>query len=438
MVRVGHANGMSSPLGTSSRPWTWVPSLYLVQGIPYAVVTAVSVVFFKNMGLSNAEVALYTSWLNLPWVIKPLWSPLVELLGTRRHWVLIMQLVLGGGMAALALTLPLGLFPMVTLVLLWLLAFASATHDIAADGFYMLGLAEDQQAFFSGIRSLFFRLAMLLGQGGVVMLAGVLELWLDTVVLAWMLTFGALGLLLLTVGVYHLFRLPRPAADIRVPWRGWRIVGRESLATYRTFFTKPAILSFLGFLLFYRFAEAQLIRLASPFLLDPVEVGGLAMTTVEVGFVYGTVGVGALILGGVTGGFMIARYGLGKMLWPMVCAINLPNALYLILALLQPQQMAVVLLCVALEQLGYGFGFSAYMLVMIYIARGVTRTAHYALCTGFMALGMMIPGMWSGSLQESLGYPLFFGWIMLCTVPGFLVVAWVKIDPDFGTRQDVK
>ena len=611
----------------------WVPSLYLAEGIPYVVVMTVSVIFYKRMGISNTDIALFTSWLYLPWVIKPLWSPLVDLLKTRRLWIVTMQLLIGAGLAGVALAIPLPGYFQYTLAFLWLLAFSSATHDIAADGFYMLGLNENQQAFFTGIRSTFYRLAMITGQGLLVMLAGSIESrsglppvtmtveaqragpsvealqtnlpgepaltgdlrlvarpagtegtalvvglptraaaeiatliasarawnleqgflpeekkrsdtmnraggpswwtrqistplgaflqrhfgesraaaasdgkagnlgviyfhltgppgrevtmtfsWLrgdksitlvegarlvfndqnwnrlavalvqldpklreptsavfqarsGNLTLAWTITFAVLAVLFVGLCAWHAWALPRTAADRPGSVRDVGEFWRKFFHAFGSFFRKPRLLALLGFLLFYRFAEAQLVKLVTPFLLDAREEGGLGLTTGEVGFVYGTVGIIALTCGGLLGGWVASRQGLKFWLWPMVFFIHVPDAAFIYLSQALPDSLAVITVCVAVEQFGYGFGFTAYMLYMLYIARGEHQTAHFALCTGFMALGMMIPGMFSGWLQDLIGYRHFFIWVVLATLPGFLVVRFIPLDAGFGRKQ---
>jgi PAT family beta-lactamase induction signal transducer AmpG len=416
-------------------PWVWIPTLYFGQGIPYVVVMTMSVIFYKRLGVSNTEIALYTSWLYLPWVIKPLWSPVVELLGTKRQWIVVMQLLVGAALGCVALTLPGPAFFKATLALFWLMAFASATHDIAADGFYMLALSKHDQAWFVGVRSTFYRLAMIAGQGLLIMLAGALETRTGDVRLAWTLTFCALGGLFVLFFVYHGFMLPRPAADTAPTPGARRHPLAEFVGTFAAFFRKPLVLRSLAFLLLYRFAEAQLVKIASLFLLESREKGGLGLSTAEVGFVYGTVGVVALTLGGLLGGFCAARHGLKFWLPWMVAAINVPNLVYVYLAYAVPDSFVIVNACVAIEQFGYGFGFAAYMIYMLYVAQGEHQTAHYALCTGFMALGMMIPGMFTGWLQETIGYQNFFVWVMIATIPGFIVTAVIRPDPEFGKKQ---
>jgi len=415
-------------------PWAWIPSLYVAEGLPYVVAMTVSVIMYKRFGVSNTDIALYTSWLYLPWVIKPLWSPVVDLLGTRRRWIWATQLLVGAALAGVALAVPAPHMFRWTLALFWLMAFDSATHDIAADGFYMLATTEKEQAFFVGVRSMFYRVATIAGQGLLVMLAGTIQSRTGDLRLAWSVAMGGLAGVFLGFGLWHRFILPRAPADR--PGEARRIPEfiQAFLGTFGSFFRKPRIGVLMLFLLLYRFGEAQLVKMVSPFLLDARATGGLGLTTTQVGFVYGTVGIVALTLGGILGGWAASRHGLKAWLWPMVLAIHLPDAMFIYLAYAQPASLPVILLCVAVEQFGYGFGFTAYLLYMIYIARGEHQTAHYAICTGFMALGMMLPGMWSGWLQEWIGYRHFFVWVILATVPSFLVVLWIPLDREFGRK----
>lgn len=416
-------------------PWAWIPSLYFAEGIPYVVVMTVAVAMFKRLDVGNTEIALYTSWLYLPYAIKPLWSPVVQRLGTRRRWIVLMQLLVGAGMAGTAFAIPTEHFVRWTLAALALVAVSSATHDVAADGFYLLGLSSHQQAWFVGIRNTAYRLAMIAGQGLLVVFAGVLETATGSVPLAWSATFFLAAGMFLLFALYHAVVLPKPAHDMPAADQtsGNWLAGFA--LPFAAFFQKPRIVALLAFLLLYRFPEAQLVKLTTPFLLDSRGVGGLALSTKEFGFVYGTVGVAMLTLGGILGGFLAARHGLKFWLWPMALAIHLPNAAFLFLAYAQPESRWLIGLAVAVEQFGYGFGFTAYMLYCIYIARGEHQTVHYALCTGFMALGMMIPGMWSGWLQEQIGYPHFFLWIMIAMVPSLLTVLFIPLDAEFGKKD---
>ena len=603
-------------------PWAWIPSLYLAEGLPYVAVNIISVIMYKRMGISNADIALYTSLLYLPWVIKPIWSPLVDLLKTKRWWIVITQLVLALGFASIALTIPASLFFKITLAFFWLLAFGSATHDIAADGFYMLGLSTNQQAKYVGIRSTFYRIATITGQGLLVILAGFLESssgrepvtlnieaspgysktvlevphvaaapesrddlyfflehdslkistqtvdkdslhilldsvrasnlsngfvqpeeqkvekkgwwatkvseplgsWirdnfgeergsvaavtgsvavvpvrisgspepgekvvLNTVLkkgdksialiqgghlvfnesnwdrpaymvfqadaklttytsvsyeglsgnipMSWAVTFFVLAGLFFVFSFWHRFILPRPESD--APREDLKPIDvlREFGQTFATFFRKPQVGVALFFMLTFRFAEAQLLKLINPFLLDPIDKGGLGLTTGEVGLVYGTIGIIGLTLGGIIGGVVAAAGGLKKWLWPMTLSMLLTAATFLYLSFTQTDNLLIINICVFAEQFGYGFGFTAYMLYMIYFAEGKYKTAHYAICTGFMALGMMLPGLFAGWLQEQLGYNHFFLWVMICSIVPLIAVSLLKIDPTFGKKS---
>ena len=414
---------------TSSRsPWAWVPTLYVAEGLPYALALSVSVVLYKNLGGTNTAIAFWTSLLGWPWVIKPLWSPVVDLLKTRRLWIWAMQLFIGAVLAGVMLALPLPHFFQLTLALFGLLAFASATHDIAADGFYMLALPEHQQASFSGVRNAFYRVANIAAQGGLLIFAGEMQKRTGSYTTAWMQTFALVAGIVLTLGIYHRLVLPRPANDVA----GGAISTAKFKETFATFFRKPEIGVLLAFLLLYRFGEAQLLTVAKLFLLDPRNQGGLALTDGQFGWIYGTFGVGALLFGGLLGGLVVARQGLKFWLWPMVLAIHLPDAVFIWLACAQPENVFVIGAGVVIEQFGYGFGFTAFMLYMIYIARGKHQTAHYAICTGFMALGMNLPNAWSGWLQQHLGYQHFFGWVLLATIPSFIVALRIPLEAGFG------
>jgi PAT family beta-lactamase induction signal transducer AmpG len=429
---------MNSKKNEARNPWSWIPSLYLAEGLPYVVVMTVSVIMYKRLEISNTEIALYTSWLYLPWVIKPFWSPVVDLLKTKRFWIVVMQFFVGAGLAGVALTLPTAKFFQYTLAFFWLMAFSSATHDIAADGFYMLGLKEHEQAFFVGIRATFYRIAFIAGQGLLVILAGQIEETTGDIPYAWMITFFILAGLFVIFFIYHLFVLPYPKNDFKRSEVQIKKFFNEFIRTFASFFKKKEILLILLFVLFYRFAEAQLVKMASPFLLDGKDAGGLALTTSQVGLVYGTVGVIALSLGGILGGIAAAKKGLKFWIWWMLIAINLPNVVYVYLAYTQTSNFLLVNICVAVEQFGYGFGFTAFMLYLIYISEGEFKTAHYAIATGFMALGMMLPGMISGWIQEQLGYQNFFIWICISTIPAFIITKFVKIDPLFGKKVSQK
>jgi PAT family beta-lactamase induction signal transducer AmpG len=420
---------------TSRNPWTWVPSLYIAEGIPYTMAMTVSVVLYKRLGISNTDIALYTSWLYLPWVIKPLWSPLVDLCRTKRFWILLTQLLIGASLASVALTIPASRFFQYTLAFFWLMAFSSATHDIAADGFYMLGLREHDQAAFVGVRTTFYRISMIATQGGLVILAGFLEEKGYDISMAWAIALFVAACVFWVLFLYHSFVLPYPASDTSARRTSSTSFTKEFFHTFHLFFKKKGILVILAFLLFYRFAETQIVKIIAPFLLDPRSSGGLGLTTSEVGITYGTVGVVSLMLGGLLGGYAIYRKGLKFWIWIMVCAVHLPDLVYVYLSQALPHNLYLINLCVAVEQFGYGFGFTAYTMFMIMISEGEFKTVHYAIATGIMALGMMLPAMFSGWLQEQIGYTNFFIWVMVATIPGFIVTGLIKIDPEFGKKK---
>ena len=418
---------------SNAAAWKWVPTLYFAEGFPYVLIVTISVIMYKQLGLSNADAALYTGWLYLPWVIKPLWSPFVDLVRTKRWWVLTTQFILGAGLAGIAFIIPTSHFLQWTLAIFWLLAFSSATHDISIDGFYMLGLDDSRQAFFAGIRNTAYRIATIAGQGGLLMLVGFIEKRTGSSVRAWSIAFIIAGVLMLLLAFYHSFAMPHAEASnsstltVRSLLRGF-------IDTFISYFRKPYILRALLFILFFRLAEAQLTKICPLFLLDSPEAGGLGLTTDQVGFAQGTIGVIGLLAGGILGGAAISRGGLGKWLWPMVMAISIPDIVYVILSFLPTQNLWIISSCIFIEQLGYGFGFTGYTLYMIYFSRGGQKTSHYAISTGIMALGMMLPGMFSGSLQQAMGYRSFFIWIMICCAVTFAVSALIRFDHNFGKK----
>lgn len=398
------------------------------------LVVTVSAIMFKQLGISNADVALYTSWLYLPWVIKPFWSPFVDLVKTKRWWLLLTQLILGAGLAGVALTLNTTNFFKWSLAIMWLLAFSSATHDISIDGFYMLGLDEGEQSLFVGIRNTAYRIAMIAGQGGLLIMVGQFERLFGSTVRAWSLGFLVAGGLMILLWLYHSYILPHPVADCTIGVSGKNIL-KEFGMTFVSYFKKPHIVPALLFILLFRFPEAQLGKIAPLFLVDDAAAGGLALTTGQVGFAQGTLGVIGLLLGGILGGITLSRFGLKKCIWYMVAAISVPDLVYVYLSWFPTQNMALVSTCIFIEQMGYGFGFTAYTLFLMYFARGEHQTSHYAISTGIMALGMMLPGMISGMLQEHMGYRTFFIWVIACCAVTCVVSAIIRYEPDFGKKQ---
>ena len=439
---------MKSVVTKSALPWWWIPTLYFAEGIPYFIVNNISVIMFAKMGVPNETMSLYTSLLYLPWVIKPFWSPFVDIIKTKRWWIILMQIVMSISFIALVLSLPhpsqqmiaskntpVSMFT-VMIILFYVTAIASATHDIAADGYYMLALKEEQQTFFVGIRSTFYRLSSIFGKGVLVMIAGLLELRTGNIPLAWSSVMAIAAIIFSVITIYHLFVLPAPDADYCRNTKGGADIAKEFADAFVGFFKKKGIIVALAFMLLYRFSEALMLKLVDPFFLDPVENGGLGISTAKVGFINGTVGIIAMLSGGIAGGIAASKWGLKKVLWPMALSLILPCFVYVYMSVAQPSNLWLINACVAFEQLGYGFGFQAYMLYLIYFSAGEFKTSHYAICTGFMALGMMIPGIFAGYIWKWLGgYIGFFWFVMLCCLVTVVVTMLVKIDPEYGKKN---
>ena len=416
-------------------PWAWVPSLYFAEGLPYVAVMTISIILYKQLGLSNAEITFYTSWLYLPWVIKPLWSPFIDLIKTKRWWIVSMELLMGAAFGGVAFTIPTSFWLQGSLFFFWILAFSSATHDIAADGFYMLGLNQHHQAWFVGIRSTFYRLATIFGQGILVMIAGNLQvLWRNGISYSWSLMFYGVTGLFIALFLWHNHILPHPKEDEAKTGVNVRTIWKEFMHTIYSFFCKEQVVVAILFLLFYRMPEGLLAKVSALFLIDKGQNGGLGLSPQEYGLVQGTVGVIGLTLGGILGGLCAGKDGLKRWLWPMVCAITQPDIVYVYMRYALPTNLFIINACVFIEQFGYGFGFTAYMLYQIYYSQGKFKTSHFALCTAFMALSMMLPGLVAGALQEWVGYRMFFIIVMGCCAITFIVASLLKIDPQFGKK----
>ncbi len=417
-------------------PWAWVPTLYFAEGVPYVAVMTISLIMYKRLGLSNTDITLYTSWLYLPWVIKPLWSPFVDMLRSKRWWIVSMQILIAAALGGVAFTIPGPWWLQGSLCFFWLMAFSSATHDIAADGFYMLGLDQHEQAYFVGIRSTFYRIATIFSSGLLVGLAGALQVMTRNIRYSWSLVFYLMAGLFIGLWLYHHWALPKPKEDGEKEKKTARDIINEFWKTLVTFFQKPQVWAGICFMLFYRMPEGLLAKVSALFLVDATHNGGLGLSDGEYGLVQGTVGVIGLTLGGILGGFAAARDGLKRWLWPMVLAITLPDLVYVYLSYVMPSDLLVINVCVFVEQFGYGFGFSAYMLYLIYYSQGEHKTSHYALCTAFMALSMMIPGLFAGALQEAVGYQTFFLIVIGACSLTYIVTAFLKIDPEFGKKKE--
>ena len=430
-------------------PWWWVPTLYFAEGVPYFLVNNISVMMFTKMGVPNGQMAFFTTLLYFPWFLKGIWSPIVDVVKTKRWWIITMQALMTAMMIVLTLTLPKpdaaaiagGQVPMsmfwFTLVLFIIGAFASATHDIAADGFYMLAHDPSSQAAFIGIRSTFYRIAMVFGQGVLVFIAGRIEKSSGNIPFSWQITIGVAAVVFLLITLYHTFILPKPAADKpRIESGSSKDTFRELGNSFKTFFTKPGVWLAIVFMLLYRLPEGFLIKMCQPFLVASLDKGGLGLGTDMVGIVYGTIGVIALLAGGIVGGIFASRVGLRKALWPMAACMTLPCLTFVYLSIVQPANLVAISIAVAIEQFGYGFGFTAYMLYMMFFSEGEFKTSHYAICTAFMALSMMLPGFVAGYIQEAIGYVNFFWMVMLCCIATITVtiLARRKVDAAYGKK----
>ncbi len=410
---------------SKTRNALWIPSLYFAEGLPYVAVNVLSVIFYQIMGLDNAQIAFYTSSFYLPWLIKPLWSPIVEMFKSSRFWITFCQFFCGIMFALIAYTIPVDGAIKLSLVFFWLAAFASATHDIAADGFYIKALDTETQAFWVGIRNTFYRISMLFCQGALVYFAGQITEAHGNAQFAWQIVFVILGGMLALFALYHLFVLPKNVENSK------EIKETNFFRPFITFFKKPDIWFIMAFLLLYRLSEAQLSKISPLFLLDSLEHGGLALSQSDLGLINGTFGLIALIVGGILGGIFISKMGLAKSLIIMILALNLPDLFYVFMAMAQPENFGAVASMVSVEQFGYGFGFTAYTVYMMQVAKGENSSSHYAVCTAFMAAGMMLPGMWSGFLQQTVGYTTFFIVVTVCAVPSLLLALYMLKNKKF-------
>ncbi len=415
---------------TKNAPWYWIPTLNFASGFPYVIIISVSVLMYKNLGISNKDIGFYTSWLYLPWVIKPLWSPFIDLHGTKRNWFLSMQLFISIAFLIVGFIIPTSHFFMLSLAIFWVAAFASASNDVASDGFYMLALEKEQQSFFLGIRSTFYRASMLTGNGLIILFAGYLEHQYGENQKAWSFTMIFVGLIMSILTLYNYFTTPKTELAIQL-----KETEEKNFATvFASFFKKKQIGLILTFILLFRLGESQLLKMLTPFLIDKTDVGGLGLATEDVGIIYGTFGLIALTIGGILGGIAISKHGLGKWMLPMILTMHLPILGFILLTYFHPVSVYCIYAVVILEQFGYGFGFAAFMMYLIYVAEGESKTSHYSIATGFMALGMMLPGMLSGYIQEYLGYGNFFIWVFLATIPGIILSRFLIFPKDFGKK----
>ena len=415
-----------------SKPWYWIPVLNFASGLPYAIIISVSVIMYKNLGISNEDIGIYTSLLYLPWVVKPLWSPFIDLYSTKRKWFLAMQLLISIAFLVVGLTITMNHFFVLSLAVFWVAAFASASNDVASDGFYMLALAKEQQSFFLGIRSTFYRLSLLTGNGLIVIIAGFLEEKYGDKTKAWSYTMVIIGFIMAIITIYNYFSTPTIETEISESESDSKV---SFETVFSSFFQKKQMGLVLAFILLFRLGESQLLKMLTPFLIDDKAVGGMGLTTQDVGVIYGTFGVISLTIGGILGGIAISKNGLGKWMLPMILTMHLPILGFVLLSHFHPESIYYVYATVICEQFGYGFGFAAFMMFLIYVADGESKTSHYAIATGFMALGMMLPGMLSGYIQEYLGYGNFFIWVFCATIPGLILSRFLIFPSDFGKKK---
>jgi len=404
--------------------WLWIPTLYFVEGLPYFIVNTISLVMFKDLGMDNGTLAMITSLISLPWVIKPFWSPFVDIIRTKRWWVTSMQIIMAVTVALIAVSIS-GTFS-IALIFFVITAFASATHDISADGFYMLSLDERRQSAFVGIRNTFYRISMVFGQGVLVVIAGLLEKKCGNTVQAWRLTLLITSAILAVFAIWHCFRLPRPTEDCKREKQNASEIFRGFADAFMTFFTKKGVGLAMAFLLLFRLPEAFSVKMLYPLFSDSVELGGLGLDKATFGVLYGTFGVMALLLGGILGGLHISKKGLRHCMMPMALALALPCSVYLVMAVAQPSSIWLIGAMIVLDQFGYGYGFTAYTVYMMRFSEGPLKTSHYAFCTGFMALSMLLPGLVAGYLQQWLGYSGFFILVMICCFATFFVTLFAR------------
>jgi PAT family beta-lactamase induction signal transducer AmpG len=405
-----------------------VPSLYFAEGVPFFAISLIAGILYKRMGMANDTIALYTSWLLLPWSLKPLWSPLLEMFKTKKFFVVLLQFAAGVSLGLIALCLPLAGYFRYTLALFVVVAFCSSTHDIAADGLYIAGLSAKEQAAYAGWQGGFYNVARFVSQGGLIVLAGYLETRMD-VPHAWMAIFAAMGLMLVALSLYHLRVLP-VVGQVLSPANGRHV--REMAATFwdvvTTFLKKPNIYLLLLFILLYRAGEGQVVRIGPLFLVDQRAAGGLGLTTDQFGAIYGTVGTVAFIAGSVLGGYFTSWLGLRRALLPLICVMNFPNLAYVYLSTALPSNHLWIASALSVEMFGYGFGFVGVILLMMQeIAPGKYQTAHYAFANSLMNLGLMIPGTVSGKIQMALGYQKFFVWVLISSVPAMILSRFIPV-----------
>lgn len=427
-------NIMIEKKSTQRNPAFWVPTAYFAMGLPFVAIAQASALMYKNMGISDTQIALWTSLIMIPWTLKPLWSPVLEMFKTKKHFVVATQIVTGMTFALVALSLPLDNFFRYSIALLAVVAISGATHDIATDGVYLSVLTPKLQAKYIGWQGAAYNIAKIVSGGGFVYLAGELEQTMG-VKYAWMVVMGTYGVVMLLLGLYHIKMLPSggQATEVQSLNEGFKTL----VDVIKTFFQKKFILWYIMFIILYRFAEGFAIKIAPLFFKAAVADGGLGMTTSEIGLVYGTFGAAAFVIGSLLGGYFISARGLKKALFKLALIFNIPFTVYTLLSFYQPESIYIISVAVVLEYFGYGFGFVGLMLFMMQqIAPGKYKMAHYAFATGIMNLGFMIPSAASGYLSDLIGYKLFFMWVLIATIPALLVAYFVPFTYDNPEKEE--
>ena len=405
-------------------PIAWVPTLYFAMGMPFVVLNMVCALMYKGMGVSDTQIAFWTSLIMLPWTLKPLWSPFLEIYKTKKFFVVLTQVLSGVMFALVAMALHLPDFFVITIALLAVVAISGATHDIAADGTYMSVLSKDEQARWIGWQGAFYNIAKIAATGGLVYLAGVLKDMVG-VTKSWMIVMLAIGILMIILGVYHYSMLPQDRQAVSKK-RGLAETWHELWRVLTEFFKKKHIVYYIFFIILYRFAEGFVMKIVPLFLKAPRAEQGLGLTEQQIGLCYGTFGAAAFVLGSILAGYYIAHRGLQKSLFSLAVVFNLPFVAYTLLAIYQPESLWLIGSGIVIEYFGYGFGFVGLTLFMMQqIAPGEHQMSHYAFASGIMNLGVMLPGMMSGAISDWLGYKMFFIFVLFCTIPAPLITWFV-------------
>lgn len=422
---------------TSKSPITWVPSVYFAMGLPFVVLNIVSVLMFKGMGIRDGQITFWTSLIMMPWTLKFLWSPFLEMYKTKKFFVVLTQLVTGLGFLLVGLVLHLPWFFSLCIFLMAIIAFSGATHDIATDGVYMAELSKEEQASWIGWQGAFYNIAKIVASGGLVWVAGRLlkhfggvdgaskEVMHSAATNAWMIVMIAIGALMILLGLYHIKQLPS-GKGTAVKTESAKETFDRLVEVLKNFFTKKHIIYYIFFIILYRFGEGFVMKIVPLFLKAARSEGGLGLNEEQIGLYYGTFGAAAFVLGSVLAGNYISHFGLKRTLFSLCCIFNLPFIAYTFLSQIQPESGLLIGSMITLEYFGYGFGFAGLTLFMMQqIAPGKHQMAHYAFASGIMNLGVMLPGMVSGLISDAIGYKWFFVFTLIATIPAFLITYFV-------------